>query len=173
MGEGYTKVASSWPGMGVPPSLPDKGYPLILTIRKNGVPPSARWGYLPQNVDRQTPVKTVPSQFVRNAGGNKVRPVKKKNKTKNSCVSVKVYWILHNSGTLPSQQIFFVFIFFHKCKNTCVSTLLGVGVGILSYDKSQIWWIVLVSIKFWLSTALCWWEVLNHIVGISRYWNWE
>ena len=55
---------------GVPPPQPDLGWgTLPLTIQTwTGYPPS-----LPRNVNRQTPVKTVPSRHTTYAGGNKMR----------------------------------------------------------------------------------------------------
>ena len=47
------------------------GYPLLARWgyphQPDGVPPLVRWGYSHQNVNRQTPVKTVPSPFLWNA----------------------------------------------------------------------------------------------------------
>ena len=64
--------------MGYPPVGKDAGTPPQWegwgTPQEGwGYPPSARWGYPPQNVNRQTPVKTVPSPFPRNTGGKKVK----------------------------------------------------------------------------------------------------
>ena len=65
---------------GVPPTLtwdgvpplpgPEMGYPPTQTW--DGVPPLPRpeMGYPPRNVNRQTPVKTVPSRHTMYAGGN-------------------------------------------------------------------------------------------------------
>ena len=55
---------------GVPPSGPGKGYPPPGPA-KGVTPLSARWGYPPpRNVDRQTPVKTIPSLILRKRAVN-------------------------------------------------------------------------------------------------------
>ena len=91
--EGGTRP--SWPGKGVPPILtwdgvppswPGMGYPLVLTwdgvlpiltwdevlpilTWEGGTLQLARWGYPSVLMDGQTPVKTLPFPFLRNAGG--------------------------------------------------------------------------------------------------------
>ena len=66
---GYPPQVLTWDESTPPP--PDLGWGILHPNLGWGTspPPSAGWGTPPQNVNRQTLVKTVPSPFLRNAGG--------------------------------------------------------------------------------------------------------
>ena len=62
------------PETGTPPPQPETGTPPNLRLGtppkpETGTPPEPETGYPPLNVNRQTPVKTVPSRRTTYAGG--------------------------------------------------------------------------------------------------------
>ena len=77
--EGWGYPTPDWEGWGTPLPVRKDG---VSPGRSDGGTPSVRWGppqsdgvpLPPRNVNRQTPVKTVPSPFLRNAGGRNPNP---------------------------------------------------------------------------------------------------
>ena len=74
---------------------------VLLGERKRQTPRWPGWGYtsLPPNVNRQTPVKTVPSLFLRNADGKNLRNMQKVYLKKTLCL------INNERIRLPNQTV--------------------------------------------------------------------
>ena len=115
---------SRWGGGCVTPIQPDRGVPHLRCWELDGVPPSwhggtpppgrAGWGNPPPpGVDRHTPVKTVPSPFLGNAGGNNILTRSLHRKMWSSVNTKRVYLgslFVHQEFPVPKTSPYLSFV---------------------------------------------------------------